>query len=451
VLRVLTAIVSAGLLFLSWAQTNSLQPLRRNGMLPIDPPTPFFKVSPPAEPRGRVLVIHGLDASKNLMQEFSYALADGGFEVVAIDLPGHGDSPVGFTAMGAQTAVARVLDHLGDVDFAIGHSLGAGLLLDLANERSFKRLVLLSPPPTPIDAVDLRRTLVVTGTLDIPAIKAFVPKLEGAEQWHLQWAGHSSVMLNPVQTRDIVRWMGGDWKALRMTSRLFWDGLMIIAALVLGMCLLPETGKSSGTDYSVAQVCARFVLVAAPSVLILKVVVVLQWLQIYSMDYLISAIFLIGFISVAFFAPPRSVGVVNPAGLFAAAYFILVVCLFAGSHFMNFSLTGGRWWRFPLIALASFPLFLYDETALKTASFTKTLITGLLTRGLLGASILMGVLTLNRDDAFLVLIIHLMVLFWVVLWLLTHFVRSRTGSPLAAAIFASLVQGWIFAAWFVTT
>jgi hypothetical protein len=49
-----------------------------------------------------------------------------------------------------------------------------------------------------------------------------------------------------------------------------------------------------------------------------------------------------------------------------------------------------------------------------------------------------------------VLITPLVVAFWIALWFATGVVHRHTRSPLAAAIFAALVQGWGFAAWFVT-
>jgi hypothetical protein len=134
----------------------------------------------------------------------------------------------------------------------------------------------------------------------------------------------------------------------------------------------------------------------------------------------------------------------------AAGYAVGIIGFVAAGHFTHFALTDGRWWRFPCIAIASLPLFYFDEITIRTATWWKALCTGALTRALLGVAILMGVLTLNRKDGFLVLVIHLIVFFWIGLWILTGMVRRSTRDPTAAAIFASLVQGWMFAAWFIT-
>jgi pimeloyl-ACP methyl ester carboxylesterase len=464
VLRICAAVVAAAILLLCWERTTSLAPQREDGSLSIDPPTPYYRFSPDNPMRGRVLVVHGLDASKNFMQVFCAAIADAGFEVYAIDLPGHGDSTVGFDATLARTTVGRVLDHLGTVDVVIGHSLGAGLVMDLANERDFNRLVLLSPPPAPVDTIDLTRTLVVTGEWDIPAVNAFVARLEGVEWWRLPWAAHSSAVFNDAQTRDIVRWMGGNPLALRTSARVGWSVTMVIAAIVLGTVLLPATRPlSEPLTLSIADAGGWFGLAGAVTVIVLWFWVVLDSVRLFATDYLVSAVFVMGILLItAKRLFPRMSDVSSSAvpgrksalivAVAAAAYVIVVVGFFAGSHFMHFALTAGRWWRFAVIAFAGFPLFLFDETTIRNpGNVWKSTMTGLLTRVLLGASILTGVLLLNREDAFLVLIIHLMVLLWMVLWFLTEIVRRHTQDPVAAALFSSLVQGWIFAAWFVTT
>jgi hypothetical protein len=61
-----------------------------------------------------------------------------------------------------------------------------------------------------------------------------------------------------------------------------------------------------------------------------------------------------------------------------------------------------------------------------------------------------GVLLFSRESAFLVLLLGLLLLFWVALWLFTSLVRRNVQNSAATALFAALVQGWMFAAWFVT-
>ena len=453
------------LLLFSWVESRSLAPAREHGMLPIDPPTPFYHFLPASPVRGKILVVHGMDASKDFMKLFCAALADGGFEVFAIDLPGHGESPVGFTIMRARDAVARALDYLG-TDLVVGHSLGAGLLLDIANERGFQRMVLLSPGPTPIDHIDFSHTLVVTGTFDIPAINEFVPRLEGAEWWRLPRAGHSSAVFDPNVTRRVVGWLGGDAGHVRAASRLRWNFSLLVCAIALGVVLIGRGSASvSATSLDRPQILGLVVLAGTASVLILRLIPLMRWLHLFATDYLVGLVFLTGVILVAAaydrrFSRFQQRGLIEagkPAVIdrrysgvllatLAAGYAIGVVGFFAAGVFTRFSLSDGRWWRFSFIALASFPFFYFDELQTR-----RSFVTAALARGVLGCAMAMGVLTFERSAAFLVIVTHLMILFWIGLWMLTGVVRRRTGDPLAAAIFASLIQGWLFAAWFITT
>ena len=145
----------------------------------------------------------------------------------------------------------------------------------------------------------------------------------------------------------------------------------------------------------------------------------------------------------------------NPTAILkaaAAATFVIVVFGFiAGSHILHTALSNGRWWRFPCIVLAGLPLFTFDELSIrKIHPRWKSIGVALITRALLWAFLIVGVLILNREAAFLALISHLIVLFWLALWFATNVVYRHTRDPLAAAFCAALVQGWAFAAWFVT-
>jgi len=118
---------------------------------------------------------------------------------------------------------------------------------------------------------------------------------------------------------------------------------------------------------------------------------------------------------------------------------------------LHFALSNGRWWRFPFIAAAGLPLLWFDElTVRRIHPQWKAIAVTVVTRALLWAFLMTGVLLLNRADAFLVLIAHLIVLFWILLWFAAGIVYRHTQDPLATAIFAAIVQGWAFAAWFVT-
>jgi alpha-beta hydrolase superfamily lysophospholipase len=110
--RLIVGSVAAVFLVFGWVRTEALEPPREDGLLDISPPTPFYRYLPAGEPYGRALVVHGLDSNKEFMETLSAALADAGFDVYAIDLPGHGDSTLPFNAVEASDTIERAIERL---------------------------------------------------------------------------------------------------------------------------------------------------------------------------------------------------------------------------------------------------------------------------------------------------------------------------------------------------
>jgi pimeloyl-ACP methyl ester carboxylesterase len=447
---------------LAWIQSAALGPKHESGVLPIDPPTPYIHYFGETPNRGRVLVVHGLDVSKETIGLFSSALADGGFDVYAMDLPGHGDSKVGFQTDLAQQAISNAKRYLGEKIFVAGHSMGAGLLLDLAETEQFSTMVLLSPPPISIAEIHAERVLIATDRMDIPRIRSFVPIAAdigspNVEAWDLPWGGHSALIHNPAYVRQIVEWLGGDGTKTRTTSRLLWLVLMFAAVVTFGVSLLP--GRSlEFADVSASTVFARYIVAFGVGLLVLKFVNPMGWVRLFATDYLIGFFFVAGLCSLAMEGNIKTQG--HPAhrlkkgiatAMLAAVFVIGVPGFLVVSRALHMSLSDGRWWRFPCFAIAAFPLFMSDELTIRHIQPRwKSEMVALLTRILLLAFLLTGVLTINRGDAFLVLIAPLITVFWIALWFASGVIHRNTQNPIAAAMFAAILQGWAFAAWFVT-
>lgn len=108
----------------------------------------------PTERRGQMLLIHGWTAQAMVMGLFVKPLLTAGFDVVAIDLPGHGKSGGNRLSMliGAN-AVLALNDAIGPFDGIVTHSFG-GLVASLAVEGGSPigraipatRLVLIAAP-----------------------------------------------------------------------------------------------------------------------------------------------------------------------------------------------------------------------------------------------------------------------------------------------------------------
>jgi pimeloyl-ACP methyl ester carboxylesterase len=391
------------------------------------------------------------------MQLISAALVDGGFDVYNIDLPGHGDSAAGFEAGLAREALRAVVAEIRP-RVVLGHSLGAGLLLDLAVDQHFSTMVLLSAAPTPVPEIQADRVLLITGAYDIGRIRRFASLVNDLgsnthiESWDLPWAAHSSAIFNPMHIHRIVEWLGGKTNKIRTTSRILAILGMLISVVVLGWSALPSAAvaNSAGEAVSRPATVVRYIGAAGASILILRFFVPLAWLRLFATDYMVSFLLLTGLIlclQMPKWSPPKFV---NVAKATTAAAFVIGLGLIAVSPVLHMSLSNGRWWRFPVIAAAGLPLFLFDEMSIRQIRpRLMSFAIAVTTRAVLWAFLITGVLLLNREAAFLFLIAHLIVFFWIALWFGTYLVYRHSQDPFAAALFAAIVQGWAFAAWFV--
>ena len=432
---------------------------RGTAIFQTDPPTPYFHYKPSGTSRGRILVVHGLNSSRNVMNLLSYALAESEFEVFSIDLPGHGDSQAAFNAVRAREVVQQVLHELGPETIAIGHSLGGALLLDIANDRHFSRMVLFSPAPTPLDSIQADHVLVLEGRFDPGGIRAFVPRIQNGatgtvEFRDLPWTGHSGGLFRPWVLQGVVRWLGGREDGDSTALRRLLIVLMFVAGIVAGILILQSTRTIllPQSDAPPAPLLIlQYVVASITAAAVLAFVNVAAWLRFFAMDYLVGFFFLAGLVLLIRSRPAIGTSVRNVLIALGAAAYVIGLLYWTTSEIAHISLSGDRWWRFLAMVPLSLPMFLSDEALLRPIrSRWKGAGIAALTRLLVGAIAVSGALILNREAAFLLLLTHLIVLFWIALWFGGALVRRQTD-PVAAAFFATVVQAWMFSALFATT
>ncbi|MFF3671161.1 alpha/beta fold hydrolase [Microtetraspora malaysiensis] len=92
-----------------------------------------------------VVLIHGIMADSRCWWRVGPALAERGYRVVAVDLPGHGDSPRAQEYTPELYAQSMLESVPANPDLAIGHSLG-GLTLAVAIERLMPGRAVYSDP-----------------------------------------------------------------------------------------------------------------------------------------------------------------------------------------------------------------------------------------------------------------------------------------------------------------
>lgn len=196
----------------------------------------------PRNARGakRALLLHGITGSSGTWWRVGPALADAGWRVIALDLPGHGESPRMGRPMKAGEWAAAVRDTLhelaGDepMDLAIGHSAGAATLLEVvALEPGIARRVVLEDPP---------------GVGDVGRV---------------EWAAHLEREVAAAQ-RDPERF---HWLLLRENPT--WepqDAAEAVAALRASEIDVIAEAERQGMGYRTAELVAE---VAVPSLLLL--------------------------------------------------------------------------------------------------------------------------------------------------------------------------------------
>jgi pimeloyl-ACP methyl ester carboxylesterase len=456
--RLLLAVVLILVLFGAAVAYERLPGQRESGTFDTNPPAPYFHYTPAGSSRGRILAVHGLNASKNVLNILAYALSDAGFEVFTIDMPGHGDSGTAFNALRARDAVDQVFERLAP-DTVLGHSLGGSLLLDVMHERHVKNMVLFSPAPVPLESIQADRMLVLVGQFDPPLLRSFAVQMNrdhtgSVDIRDLARVGHSGGYTRPWVIEDVIVWLGGQTNRGHTRSRLTLLALMMASGIGAGLSLLRMAPSTAIPEKPATPTHVRvlhYVIAALLSALLLAVVDVASWVGFFTTDYLVGFIFVTGVALALSSRPQWTTSARNVLIALLASAYVIALAHWAVSELAHVALTETRWRRFPLVVALGLPLFIADEFLLRPipSRWSATVI-AFTTRLLLAAIAVSGVLILNRRSGFLVIVAPLITMFWMALWMAGEVVRKRTD-PLATAFFAAVVQAWTFSALFVTT
>lgn len=455
IVRLWLTVLLVAILVVLVGLNSRISGLREYGVSATNPPSPYFHYAPKRSELQKVLVVHGLDANKELMNLLCFSLSDAGFNVYSMDLPGHGDSTVPFDADTARKAVLAFLDSLGPETVVVGHSMGATLLLDIANERSIPAMVLLSPAPTAIDEIHVHRVLVMTGQFDLPRIPPFVPQIEAFggiddfQQKRISWAGHSTYVIRPEAVGTIVRWLGGDPDTTRTVIR-SWIGNLELVILIAIPLLWLKAAPTMRSISPASPLLISYVAACAVASFVSAFFVVTRFLHLFASDYLIGFAFLTGIalLPASLRRARLEFSGTRVSGL--AILYVLCAAAFIVSERVHLTLSDGRWWRFLAMIAVLAPLSYADEVLLRPIRpWWKAAGAAALTRIFIWGFVITAVLTTNRDDAFLALIAHFVVAFSIGLWISGEWIWRRTRNPLAAAAYSAVVQAWVLAAVFV--
>ncbi len=105
----------------------------------------------------KVLLMHGWEGQVGTMLKFVEPLVDAGYQVIAMDGPGHGESGnITATVFDCAKGIELVMAHFGGVDRIIAHSFGSAAALFACEDKiKLDKLVCISPMATLMSHVEV--------------------------------------------------------------------------------------------------------------------------------------------------------------------------------------------------------------------------------------------------------------------------------------------------------
>lgn len=155
------------------------------------------------------VVLHGYGGDSTDVAGLAHGLAERlGARITTPDLPGHGTSTEALSLVSAQNALGRLGHDLGQIDFVVGHSLGARLAMLLPA----RARVLISMPGEPIfsgSRRDMIRVLRPGRVVETEPLSGLVEVLASP----LPFSEQPALLLVAAQDLETVRSLADRWTA----------------------------------------------------------------------------------------------------------------------------------------------------------------------------------------------------------------------------------------------
>jgi len=458
----------------------------------------------------KILLIHGLSASKSAMRQMAAELARWGSACYLIDLPGHGDSPERFsfeaTVKATDEAVRELVSNSNNANspspplVVVGHSFGARAALGAAQRHPrIAAVIALSPAAESFAPKARVPLLTVIGEFDFPFVRrgaaflyqqvtgARLPQLDEPGQWQdstgssrlvvLPWTDHSQTLFKASSLREIKMWLTRVSPAIAevpFSPRAFWVrtqlravfcilSLLIWFPVVTLLADLVMPGRREpGSNRFISASEKRFTLVWVYAFAASLAALFLLWMNPWGRlglmggDYLTGLLCVTGVVGLAALRPEWKTADEKWQALLCSllAWLILVVgCSpWITAEFVHLDLNSVRFWRFPWISLSVLPFFVLDEQVcrrrLQGLSTARIVMFHLSTRFILGIALLLGFFVLRNGQFLVVLILPGLLLTSLLCWCLAAWIHRKTGSVAASGLFGALATGWFFSVFF---
>jgi len=475
--------------------------------------TPITVIEPPADiaPAGSVVLIHGLSANRRLMTYLGEDFAGHGFRAYLLDLPGHGDNTEAFTFARAQecaTVTAELLIRGGKIDpkttTLIGHSMGAAIAIRMADREPVEATIAISPGPTLLPQRMPANLLVFSAQYDIELLKRQAERIQQAaggdriqpedfaqqrafELRRVPHATHTSLIVDRNVAHQSEMWatqalfpaISRETLALNLdlaTYETYKQGRRRLAGAVvgfLGLLILfplaaslaakiaaPQLAETSVPQPSTVLALVEGVVFGFAGVLILMLGTPLKFLHVYTGDYLVSLLLIVGVLFLLLNRQHAAASFSITVRQKLAAAVLGFATILAFGAWLNWQMTDAwlnapRWLRFaallPILWIYSYaeevmlgPVQAGKRRALRFAIF-------LLLRLELWAACAVAAYSLASGQMLIVILFTFLLAFSVLQRLATDALRLRTGSATAAALFSAILAAWFIAAVFPLT
>jgi pimeloyl-ACP methyl ester carboxylesterase len=457
--------------------------------------TPLTLYRPAGGPPGPVVVIaHGFAGSQQLMQSFALSLARNGYTAVTFDFPGHGRNARPLTGSLTEVAgatrtlvaalgdVVRYARSLGDGRLAVlGHSMATDIVVRYAESdpqvAATIAVSMFSPAVTPSAPRNLlvivgdwegtlkREALHAVGLATAPAAAqpgvTYGDPLAGngrrvAISPHVE---HVSVLYSQASSREAIAWLDqcfGIARAVppRLDGRGPWILLLVAGVALLARSLakwLPSVARPhAGAARSWRRLWLPLLLPMVATPLLLRVLPT-RFLPVVVGDYLATHFALYGLLTALCLYATRRRGAARPAPLatrvpLAAAAVAMTAFGFVAlawpidSYVTSFVPGPGRMLLTLAMLAGTLAYFLSDEWLTRGEGAA---------RGAYFISKLAFLLSLAAAVAldferlfFLVIIVPVMMLFFLVYGLFSHWAYRQSGHPFVAGFANAIAFAW---------
>jgi pimeloyl-ACP methyl ester carboxylesterase len=469
---------------------------------------PITILDPPGgQPVGSAIVLHGLSSNQRIMLYLSQNLTNAGIRVYIPDLPGHGENTDPFSFARAQqcaTATVESLIRSNQIDpkttILVGHSMGAAIAIQMADRVPVAATIAISPAPMVTPQRIPANLLIFSAQYDIGIVRREAGTLSDAaglnraapgdfiqdrafQMVSVPHATHTSLLFDPAVISQSLEWInqtlassyqrqeepfpepvfpGRPVRSFAGCLTGSVNGLLGILLLFLPCAAiagrigapareeLPTTTRPSH-----ALVLAEVAACSLATVVLLKLIMPLKILRIYTGDYLASLLLILGLLLLALnWRAAKESSLPTARHLVPAAMLAFVTFLAIGG-WLNWQLDDAwlnspRWLRFAALLPVTYIFCFAEEVLLgpvrrgKSRALRYTVFLAL--RLEIWLACLLAYYELASGQVLLMLLVTFLAVFSLLQRLATDALRLRTGSATAAALFGAILAAWFIAA-----